>query len=76
MKAEALNQAEFSELCAWRKANYLNWPEHIQSLHDRLLKLYESLAQDKKNSAYVLETLRQAMGLSPKKESPSQLENK
>lgn len=76
MKAEALNQAEFYELCAWRDANYLTWPEPIQSLVDRLLKLYESLAQDKKNSTYVLETLRQAMGLSPKKESPSQLENK
>lgn len=76
MKAEALTQAEFTELCVWRKANYLNWPEQIQSLHDRLLKLYESLARDKKNSAYMLETLRQAMGLSPKKESPSQLENK
>ena len=76
MKAEALTQAEFSELRAWSAANQPAWPENIQSLVDRMLALYQGLSQDKKNAADVLATLRRAMGILPSSESGKQLQNK
>lgn len=76
MTVQALTQAEFDDISEWIQSNAKLWPEREQILLQRLLLLYQSIAQDKKKASDVVKRLREAMGLSPKSERGNQIENK